>query len=368
MLNRPHLIGSEIFRRTGQESMHPLASPKVSAMIDLVRALDWLEEDIYIDGPKATPARLQRFHEPAYIEAVMDAEATQSVSPEVRERYGIGTYDNPIFRGIFSRAATACGATIKAVQLLANDGIVHSPSGGAHHGQPARASGSCYFNDPVLGILSMLDEGLTRICYIDIDAHHGDGVEAAFYFNRDILTISVHEAGCWPFTGTESEPERGVINFAVPPGFNDSEMAFLFNDFILPLVENHGPEAIIIQTGADSLADDLMMELALSNRAHASVVKTLIRAAPRLLVLGGGGYNPCAVARCWAGIWAVVNDIEVPERLPEAGEAVLRELAQQHLSLGHKPPEHWFTTLADEPRTGKIRESVKQVAADVIRL
>ncbi len=368
MLNRPHLIGSEIFRRTGQGSMHPLASPKVSAMIDLVRALDWLEEDVYIDGPKATPARLQRFHEPAYIEAVMDAEATQSVSPEVRERYGIGTYDNPIFRGIFSRAATACGATIKAVQLLANDGIVHSPSGGAHHGQPARARGSCYFNDPVLGILSMLDEGLTRICYIDIDAHHGDGVEAAFYFNRDILTISVHEAGCWPFTGTESEPERGVINFAVPPGFNDSEMAFLFNDFILPLVENHGPEAIIIQTGADSLADDLMMELALSNRAHASVVKTLIRAAPRLLVLGGGGYNPCAVARCWAGIWAVVNDIEVPERLPEAGEAVLRELAQQHLSLGHKPPEHWFTTLADEPRTGKIRESVKQVAADVIRL
>lgn len=366
MLNRPHLIDSEIFRRAGQGSMHPLASPKVSAMIDLVRALDWLEEDLYIDSPKATPARLQRFHEPAYIEAVMDAEATQSVSPEVRERYGIGTYDNPIFRGIFSRAATACGATIKAVQLLANDGIVHSPSGGAHHGQPARASGSCYFNDPVLGILSMLDEGLTRICYIDIDAHHGDGVEAAFYFNRDILTISVHEAGCWPFTGTESEPERGVINFAVPPGFNDSEMAFLFNDFILPLVENHGPEAIIIQTGADSLANDLMMELALSNRAHASVVKTLIWAAPRLLVLGGGGYNPCAVARCWAGIWAVVNDIEVPERLPEAGEAVLRELAQQHLSLGHKPPEHWFTTLADEPSTGKIRESVKQVAADVI--
>lgn len=367
MLNRPHLIGSEIFRRTRQGSMHPLASPKVSPMIDLVRALGWLEEDIYIDSPKATPARLRRFHEPAYIEAVMDAEATQSVSPDVRERYRIGTYDNPIFRGVFSRAATACGATIKAVQLLANGGIVHSPSGGAHHAQPARASGICYFNDPVLGILSMLDEGLTRICYIDIDAHHGDGVEAAFYFNRDVLTISVHEAGCWPFTGTESEPERGVVNFAVPPGFNDSEMAFLFNDFILPLVENHAPEAIIIQTGADSLADDPMMDLALSNRVHASVVKALIRATPRLLVLGGGGYNPCSVARCWAGIWAVLNDIKVPERLPEAGEAVLRDLAQQHLSLGPKPPEHWFTTLADEPRSGMIRESVKQVAADVIR-
>ena len=366
MLNRPHLIGSEIFHRTGQGMSHPLSSPKVSAMIDLVRALGWLEEDIYIDSPKATPARLRRFHEPAYIEAVMDADATQSVSPDMRDRYRLGTHDNPIFRGVFSRAATACGATIKAVQLLANGGIVHSPSGGAHHGQPARASGICYFNDPVLGILSMLDEGLTRICYIDIDAHHGDGVEAAFYNDRDVLTISVHEAGCWPFTGTESEPERGVFNFPVPPGFNDSEMAFLFNDFILPLIENHAPEAIVIQTGADSLADDPMMELALSNRVHASVVKALIRATPRLLVLGGGGYNPCTVARCWAGIWAVLNDIEVPERLPKAGEAVLRDLAQ-HLSLGPKPPEHWFTTLADEPRSGMIRESVKQVAANVIR-
>ncbi len=366
MLSRPHLIGGEIFRRTGQGSMHPLASPKVSAMIDLVRALGWVEEDIYIDSPKVMPARLRQFHDPAYIEAVMDAEATQSVSRDVRERYRIGTYDNPIFPGIISRAATACGATIKAVQLLANGGIVHSPSGGAHHGQRASASGGCYFNDPVLGILSMLDEGLTRICYIDIDAHHGDGVEAAFYFERDVLTISIHQAGAWPFTGTESEPERGIFNFPIPTGFNDSEMAFLFNDFILPLVENHAPEAIIIQTGADSLADDPMMELALSNRVHATIVKALIGATPRLLVLGGGGYNPCSVARCWAGIWAVLNDIKVPERLPEAGEAVLRNLAQ-HLSPGLNPPEHWFTTLADEPRTGIIRESVKQVAADNIR-
>ena len=366
MLNRPRLIGSEIFRHTSLGSMHPLASPKVSAMIDLVRALGWFDEDIYIDSPKATPARLRRFHEPAYIEAVMDAEATQSASPEVRERYGIGADGNPIFREVFSRAATACGATVKAVQLLADGGIVHSPSGGAHHGQPARASGFCYFNDPVLGILSMLDKGLTRICYIDIDAHHGDGVETAFANDPGVLTISVHEAGCWPFTGTESKPDRGVVNFAVPPGFNDSEMAFLLDDVILPLVEGHAPEAIVIQTGADSLADDPMMELALSNRAHVGVVKALIGAAPRLLVLGGGGYNPWSVARCWAGIWAVLNDIKEPERLPKAGEAVLRDFTQ-HWSPGHEPPEHWFTTLADEPRTGKIREAVKQAAADVMR-
>lgn len=194
MLNRPHLIGSEIFRRTGQGSMHPLASPKASAMIDLIRALGWLDEDIYIDSPKATPARLRRFHKSAYIDAVMDFGAPQSASLEVRQRYGIGTDGNPIFHGVINRAATACGATIKAVQLLADGGIVHSPSGGAHHAQPARASGFCYFNDAVLGILSMLDKGLIRICYIDIDAHHGDGVETAFANDPDVLTISVEEA------------------------------------------------------------------------------------------------------------------------------------------------------------------------------
>jgi acetoin utilization protein AcuC len=218
----------------------------------------------------------------------------------------------------------------------------------------------------VLGILSMLDQGLTRICYIDIDAHHGDGVEVAFVNDPGVLTISVHEAGCWPFTGTESERDRGVINLAVPPGFNDSEMAFLRDDVILPLVQGHAPEAIVLQAGADSLADDPMMELALSNRAYFGFAKALIGAAPRLLVLGGGGYSPWPVARCWAGIWAVLNDIAEPERLPAAGEAVLRDFTR-YWSLGRKPPEHWLTTLADEPRPGKIRQAIKQAATNVMR-
>ena len=366
MLDRPLLIGGEIFRRTDLNSEHPLATPRVSAMIDLVRALDWVDDDCYLDGPKATPARLRRFHDPAFIDAVMDFEAQGSASAEVRQRYGIGTKGNPVFDGAITRAATACGATIKAVQLLMDGGIVHSPSGGAHHGQPARASGFCYFNDPALGILSMLDKGLSRICYIDIDAHHGDGVETAFRNDPDVLTISVHETECWPFTGTQSDPERGIINFSVPAGFNDSEMAFLLEGAILPLVESHKPDAIVIQTGADSLADDPMMGLSLSNLAHVDVVKALIGMAPRLLVLGGGGYNSCAVARCWAFIWAVLNDIKVPHCLPEAGEAVLRGLARNS-TMSHKPPERWFTTLADNQNTGTIRESVKQAAAVVMR-
>jgi acetoin utilization protein AcuC len=366
MTDRPYLIGSETFRRVSLGHGHPLAIPKVSGMIDLVRTLGWIDEDVYIDSPKATPARLRRFHDPAYVEAVMDAEVTLDAPSEVRDRYGIGGDGNPIFREIFSRPATACGATIKAVQLFADGGIVHSPSGGAHHGRPARASGFCYFNDVAIGILTMQDRGLTRICYIDIDAHHADAVEAAFADDPDVLTISIHEAGAWPFTGTESERGRSLINFAVPPGFNDSEMEFLRDDVILPLVKGHAPEVIVLQTGADSLADDPMMQLSLSNRAHVGLVKALIGVAPRFLVLGGGGYNPWSVVRCWAGIWAALNDIGEPERLPDAAAAVLRSLTQ-HWTAARKPPEHWLTTLADNPRPGEIREAVKQAAADVMR-
>jgi acetoin utilization protein AcuC len=366
MLDRPRLIGSEIFRQMSLGSMHPLAIPRVSAMIDLVRALGWLNERIYVESPKAIPARLRRFHNPAYIEAVMDAETSRSVSPEARHKYGIRFEDTPDMRQVYSRAATACGATLKAVRLLSDGGIVHSPSGGAHHAQRARARGFCFFNDAVLGILSMQDQGLTRICYIDIDAHHGDGVEIAFANDPGVLTISVHEANCWPHTGTKSDPHRGVINLAVPPGFNDSEMAFLRDEIILPLVLGHEPEAIVFQSGADSLADDPMMELSLSNRAYFDFVKALIGIAPRLLILGGGGYSPWSVARCWTGIWAVLNEFEEPEHLPEEAESVLRGFTQ-YWRFGRQPLQHWLTTIADEPNMGEIRESVKRAAADASR-
>jgi acetoin utilization protein AcuC len=365
MLERPRLIGSEIFRQSSLGRFHPLASPKSTAMIDLVRAMDWLDEDLYIESPKATPARLRRFHAPDFIEAVMETERTRSASPNARNRFGLGTYDTPVFDGLFTRSATACGAAVKAAQLVTGGGLVHSPSGGAHHGQPARARGLCYFNDAVLGLLSMIDNGLHRLCYIDLDAHHGDGVEDAFASDPDIVTISIHQAEAWPFTGTSSNLARGIVNFAVPPGFNDTEMAVLLDDAILPLVVRHAPEAIVIQAGADALADDPMMELGLSNQAYFNTVRALIQAAPRIVILGGGGYNPCAVARCWAGIWAVLNGIEWPERLPGAGEKVLRGLPR-YMALDHEPPEHWFTTLADEPRTGRVRSAVKQAVRDVM--
>lgn len=355
-----HFIGGEIYRHSRYGGKHPLAIPRVSLAMDLCRALDWIPPGAYREATPATPAQLARFHTPDYIEAVLACERTQSATPEQRERYGLGANGNPVFGEIFRRPATACGATLLAAELLRDGGIVHSPAGGTHHGYPSRASGFCYFNDPVLGILAFLDQGLRRVAYVDLDAHHGDGVEAAIGGDPRVLYVSVHESGRWPKTGTASDPSRRIHNFPVPPEFNDSEFAWLFDGTIEPLVSDFAPEALIVQCGADSLAEDPMSKLALSNLSYWHAVRALRRLAPRLLVLGGGGYNPWAVGRCWTGIWAALNDIAIPARLPEAAERVLRAVAWNH-SLGRNPPEAWFTTLADAGRPGPIRDAVRDL-------
>ncbi len=368
MIRPACFIGSDIYRHSRYGGKHPLAIPRVSLAIDLARALGWLDDAAYIDSPVATRAQLERFHAPDYVDAVIECEKTQRATPEQRERYGLGANGNPVFGEVFRRPATACGATLLAAELLRDGGIVHSPAGGTHHGQPSRASGFCYFNDPVLGILAFLDQGLSRVAYVDFDAHHCDGVEGAVGGDGRVLLLSVHEAGRWPRTGVISDPDRRVHNFPVAPGFNDSEFDLLLDSAILPLIDAFRPQALILQCGADSLADDPMSQLALSNLSYWRAVAALRNAAPRLLVLGGGGYNPWAVARCWTGIWATLTGRPIPERLPRSAEQVLRGVSWSH-SLGRNPPEAWLTTLADAARPGAIRETTRSliVASQVRR-
>jgi acetoin utilization protein AcuC len=363
---RARFIGSEIYRHSRYGGKHPLAIPRVSLAMDLCRALGWLSDENYVDAPLATPAQLARFHDPDYVAAVAECERTQSATAAQRERFGLGANGNPVFGEVFRRPATACGATLLAAELLRAGGIVHSPAGGTHHGRRARASGFCYFNDPVLGILAFLDHGLARVAYLDLDAHHCDGVEDALADDPRVLIVSIHEVGRWPRTGASSDPARRVFNFPVPEGFNDSELDYLLEGAILPALAAFAPEALIVQCGADSLAEDPMSKLALSNRAYWGAVRRLRNVAPRLLVLGGGGYNPWAVARCWAGIWATLDDRPIPAWLPQDAEALLRDVTWAH-SLARDPPEAWFTTLADAPRPGPVRVDVRTLAHPIGR-
>jgi acetoin utilization protein AcuC len=363
VLTHPLFIGSEIYRHSPFGRQHPLAIARVSTVMDLARALGWLDADAYLEAAPASLEALGRFHDQDYLAALVRAERERRIDPETGRRHGLGCDGNPVHAQVFTRPATACGATLRAVEKLREGGIVHSPAGGTHHGRRDRAAGFCYLNDPVLGILRLLDLGFRRVAYVDLDAHHADGVEAALAGDPRVLLVSVHEAGRWPYSGTASD--RNAVNFPVPPGFNDSELDFLVDAAVEPLVRGFAPEALILQCGADGLADDPLSKLALSNGALWRTVARLMGFAPRLLVLGGGGYNPWSVARCWTGIWATLNGLAIPARLPPAGEAVLRGLAWSR-SQGRNPPEHWFTTLADAPRPGPVRPAVEALVAPAL--
>jgi acetoin utilization protein AcuC len=360
---RPLFVGSEINRFSTYGPTHPLAVPRVSTCIDLCRALGWLTPETYREAPMATEAEILRFHDPGYLAALRRAEAEGQVKFEDRERYRIGTDNNPVYPEIFRRPATSAGGVLLATRLTAAGGIVHAPGGGTHHGRADRASGFCYLNDCVLGILSWLDQGLVRILYLDIDAHHGDGVQDAFAGDPRVLTVSIHEAGRWPNTGAATDRAGGSArNLPVPPGFNDSEQRFLLHQAVLPIITRFRPDAILMQCGADALEEDPLARLSLSNNAYWATVAAVMPLAPRLIVVGGGGYNPYTVGRCWAGIWATLNGFPIPPTLPEEAETVLRRLVYNR-AAGRNPPAHWTRTLRDAPREGPVREEIRRLAA-----
>lgn len=360
----PLFIGHEIFRHSSYGRWHPLRVPRVSTVMDLSRAMGWLPAAQFLTAPRAKPAALHLWHTPEYIAALQRIEATQQSSAEDTAQFGIGTVTNPVFPEIFRRPATAAGGSLLAGELLAQPGVIYNPAGGTHHGMPGRANGFCYLNDPVLAMLSMRRMGVRRIAYVDIDAHHCDGVAHGFHGDPDCLMISVHEDRLWPRTGAlEDDAGGSAINLPVPRGLNDTEMAMIRDDLILPAVAEFHPDAIVIVCGADGLEEDPLAHLSLSNNAHWSIVAGLMGMAPRLLVLGGGGYNPWSVGRMWTGVWATLNGHMVPDRVSDEAEAVLRALKFPGNRLGKHPPEHWFTTLRDAPRNGDVRDVIRERVA-----
>ncbi len=356
----PVFIGARIYRGAGYGGRHPLAIPRVPAATDLCRALGWLPRTAYRPSPRAKPKALAAFHTPRYIAALRRAERLQSVSAAIRARHGLGTLSNPVYPEMYRRPATSVGGVLFGAALIAHGGVAHVPGGGTHHGLADRASGFCYFNDPVLAILALRGQGLRRVAYVDIDAHHCDGVELALAGHQDVRLISVHEENRWPFSGALRDTAGGVaFNLPVPRALNDTEYQLILDRFILPAVSDFRPDAIVLQCGADAVLEDPLSRLALSNNCHWQTVAALHGLSPRLLVLGGGGYNPWSVARLWAGVWATLNGREIPDRLPGAAQSVLAGL-HWHRRAGQPVPAQWLTTLRDPRRPGAIRDTLRR--------
>ena len=353
------MLGHEIYRGSSYGPWHPLRVPRVSTVMDLSRALGWLPPDRLVRSPRAKPKALHVWHTPDYVAALERAERDGAVDDATRDRHGLGTVANPVFPEVWRRPATSAGGSLLTGDLIADGGVLHHPGGGTHHAFPDRAAGFCYLNDPVLTILSLRRTGARRVAYIDVDAHHGDGVEHAFARDPDTLLISVHEEKRWPFTGHLQD--RGIgqtYNLPVPRGLNDEEARHIRDRLILPLLDAMAPDAIVLQLGADSLEEDPLSRLALGNRSYRDLVAAVIPRAPKVVALGGGGYNPWSVGRCWTLIWAAIAGETVPDRLAPQAEAVLRALEFRGNSRGRNPPEAWFTTLLDPWRGGPVRAAV----------
>ncbi|PHU03726.1 Histone deacetylase 1 [Capsicum chinense] len=262
---------------------------------------------------KAYPVELAQFHSADYVEFLNRITPdTQNLFPNEMARYNLGE-DCPVFDNLFEFCQIYAGGTIDAARRLNNQlcDIAINWAGGLHHAKKCAASGFCYINDLVLGILELLKYH-ARVLYIDIDVHHGDGVEEAFYFTDRVMTVSFHKYGDKFFPGTGDMKDTGErdgrfysINVPLKDGIDDGSFNRLFKTIISKVVETYLPGAIVLQCGADSLA------------GHAECVRFVKKFNLPLLVTGGGGYTKENVARCWALETGVLLDTELPNEIPD---------------------------------------------------
>jgi acetoin utilization protein AcuC len=271
--------------------------------------------------PRATEEELSRFHEPGYLALLAKASAGE-FDPAILSA-GLGTPDNPVFPGLYEYGSLACGASLAgARRILAGTArIAFNPSGGYHHARAGMAAGFCYLNDLVLACLAFADAG-KRVLYLDLDAHHGDGVQEAFYARPDVFTISLHESGetLYPGTGFEHEigegPGRGyTANLPLPVGTYDEVYLRAFESVVLPLAQAYRPDALVVQLGMDTLAGDPLAHLHLTNNVFVDVIEELLALGIPILATGGGGYHVENTARGWALAWSVLSGSRPAEDL-----------------------------------------------------
>jgi acetoin utilization protein AcuC len=287
-------------------------------------------------------------------------------TPDVRARWNLGTMECPLFEGLWDRARASVGGSVLAAELALQGYLAFHPGGGTHHGRPDRASGFCYLNDPVFTILRFLDAGLERVAYVDLDAHHGDGVEAAFATDERVTLVSIHEEGRWPGTGAIAGHGDGrVLNLPVPRHINDDEFLFAIRELCRRRLERFQPEAVVVTCGADALKGDPLSSMDVSNGALWVAVETSVSLSERAVVLGGGGYNPWTAARLWAGLWARMSGREIPAELPMSARRVLARLASDLVDEDDRDPA-WFSSIADPPHPGPIRAQIHEAIEAVL--
>jgi acetoin utilization protein AcuC len=340
---------------------HPLNPVRVELTIALARELGILDRPgVRMITPRpADEAALTRIHRPDYLDAVRRAPSDPFFSG-----WGLNTPDNPVFEGMHEASARVCGATLAAAEAVWHGEATRAVNvaGGLHHAMAARASGFCVYNDPAVAIARLLDLGAQRIAYVDIDVHHGDGVQAAFFDDPRVLTISLHETplALFPGTGFPSEvggagAEGTAVNLALPPGTGDGGWLRAFRAVVPSVVRAFAPELLFTQCGADAHRLDPLADLRLSVDGQRAAYLALREIADELcdgrwVATGGGGYALVEVVpRAWTHLLATITGDRLDPATPTP--PAWRKLAADRrpgaevpatMTDGIEPPvEHW---------------------------
>jgi len=257
-------------------------------------------------------AGLEKYHGKEYLDNL--EKVGLGTYEEYFLHFGLGTGDCPAFKGVYDFCLWAAGATITAAKLII-DGkakIAFNPSGGLHHAGADYASGFCYVNDVVLGCMELADAG-KKVLYLDVDVHHGDGVQNAFCTRNDVLTISLHQSGHTLFPGTGFSNDIGAddgegysVNVPLPPGTYDEIYLKAVKEIALPLTKAYNPDCFVIEIGTDALAGDPLANLSLTNNVYADVIEMLLKFDKPILAVGGGGYNIENTVRAWCLAWTAL--------------------------------------------------------------
>jgi len=339
------LIYSKRFGNFSYGEDHPFKILRYRLTYDLMEELGLLSDPAVtlVDCPSAPEDALLSFHRQDYLNVLMTY--NDDGSGRANFRYGLGDVENPVFTGMYDWARLGCGGTIEAVRQVVDEGrrFSFNMAGGYHHAKSDRASGFCYLNDAVVAIKGLLRRGI-RIAYVDIDAHHGDAVQEAFYDEKRVLTISLHESGkdFYPYSGFARELGSGkgygyAVNIPFAPHSDDLIFEQAFRRVVLPLLRSYQPDLLVTQMGVDSLRTDPLTRLEMTTGMVEFVAKAFYDTGIPWVALGGGGYDKVNVARAWTLFFGTVLGKQLPENLPPNFTEVIARMGYDEKRLKDMP-------------------------------
>jgi len=360
------LIYSSDFNKFSYGAEHPFKVQRFRLAYELMECygLTKLPGAGIFNPPAASDEDILTFHSHGYLSKLKEFSASDQ--PRADFRYGLGDMENPVFKGLYDWACLAAGGTLEAARMVSEQGydIAFNLAGGWHHAHRSRASGFSYLNDSVIAINRLIEKG-KRVVYLDLDAHHGDGVQEAFYDTDRVLTISIHESGMHFFPGTGSERETGSgkgkgysVNVPLKEHTDDALYMKAFDEVAFPLIAAYDPDIMITQLGADTFRTDPLTRLEITTHSYSYVLRKLKALRIPWVAVGGGGYDNVNVARAWTIAWALMNGQDLSPRLPARFVKTIREMGYPNRML--LDAMHWAQ---DDDRNRALDAVEKSIAA-----